>query len=219
MKIALFGATGATGIHFAQQALEQDHEIVAIIRSPQNIPESLKTNLNFQTVHASIFSPSDLAGHLKNVDAVVSCLGYRGSEAWPLRTMKFYYPSAKAIIQAMKEAKKRRFVAITMWCTEPEPDQSLWSKFLFRLFLGRYQDDMRAMEKYVDTEREHIDFTIVRPPFLNDLPPTDVDFTTCPGRMFVPGCLAYISRADVARYMLCCLRDTTTIGQTIALGM
>jgi hypothetical protein len=60
---------------------------------------------NLLKFQASVFSPSDLAGHLKNVDAVVSCLGYKGAESMPFRTMKFYLPSAKAIVQAMKDAK------------------------------------------------------------------------------------------------------------------
>ena len=37
MRIALFGATGATGAHFLRLALEKDHEVVALVRSPEKI--------------------------------------------------------------------------------------------------------------------------------------------------------------------------------------
>jgi putative NADH-flavin reductase len=37
MRIALFGATGATGAHFLKLALEKDHEVVALVRSPEKI--------------------------------------------------------------------------------------------------------------------------------------------------------------------------------------
>ena len=37
MRIALFGATGATGAHFLKLALAKDHEVVALVRSPEKI--------------------------------------------------------------------------------------------------------------------------------------------------------------------------------------
>jgi len=35
MKIAIFGATGGTGKELIKQALEQGHEIIALVRDPQ----------------------------------------------------------------------------------------------------------------------------------------------------------------------------------------
>ena len=46
MRIALFGATGATGAHFLKLALEKDHEVVALVRSPEKITIQSK-NIRF----------------------------------------------------------------------------------------------------------------------------------------------------------------------------
>jgi len=40
MKIAIFGATGGTGKELIKQALEQGHEIIALVRDPQKLSVS-----------------------------------------------------------------------------------------------------------------------------------------------------------------------------------
>jgi uncharacterized protein YbjT (DUF2867 family) len=37
MKIAVLGATGGTGIQVVKQALEAKHEVIAIVRNPDNL--------------------------------------------------------------------------------------------------------------------------------------------------------------------------------------
>ena len=51
MRIALFGATGATGAHFLRLALEKDHEVVALVRSPEKIKIESKNILKKKKLH------------------------------------------------------------------------------------------------------------------------------------------------------------------------
>jgi putative NADH-flavin reductase len=37
MKIAIFGAIGRTGQHMVQQALAQNYEVVALVRTPSKL--------------------------------------------------------------------------------------------------------------------------------------------------------------------------------------
>lgn len=51
MKIAVLGATGATGIRFVKEALAVGHDVVAVVRNPDKLKdvkdERLKVNLSF----------------------------------------------------------------------------------------------------------------------------------------------------------------------------
>lgn len=39
MKIAVLGATGGTGVQIIKQALAAKHEVIAIVRNPDNLKE------------------------------------------------------------------------------------------------------------------------------------------------------------------------------------
>lgn len=39
MKIAVLGATGGTGVQIVKQALAGKHEVIAIVRNPDNLKE------------------------------------------------------------------------------------------------------------------------------------------------------------------------------------
>jgi putative NADH-flavin reductase len=45
MKIAVLGATGGTGIQIIKQALSANHEIIAIVRNPDNLKEIQNSRL------------------------------------------------------------------------------------------------------------------------------------------------------------------------------
>jgi uncharacterized protein YbjT (DUF2867 family) len=38
MRIAVFGATGRTGVPLVEQALDRGHEVVAFVRTPERLP-------------------------------------------------------------------------------------------------------------------------------------------------------------------------------------
>lgn len=50
MKLAILGATGRTGVHLVEQALEEGHEVVAIVRTPSKVTtehENLKVSSTY----------------------------------------------------------------------------------------------------------------------------------------------------------------------------
>lgn len=78
MKILIVGATGATGRLLVQQFLDRGMHVKAVIRSERNIPPQTLEHPNLTTVKANILDigEEDLAKHLVDCDAIVSCLGH-----------------------------------------------------------------------------------------------------------------------------------------------
>lgn len=78
MTILIVGASGATGQLLVQQLLNLGHNVKAIVRSPDNLPESLKNPNHLSVIHASVLDLSDaeIVKHVNGCDAVASCLGH-----------------------------------------------------------------------------------------------------------------------------------------------
>lgn len=72
------GASGATGRLLVEQLLARGQLVKAIVRSPDKLPNALKDNSRLTIIQASLLELSDaeLAAHVKDCDAVASCLGH-----------------------------------------------------------------------------------------------------------------------------------------------
>ena len=89
MKIALFGATGQTGLPFMKQALfDSECRIKAMVRNAEKLKEQLQDvkdiegkllleneRLTIIQVNEDLKS-DEFVGHLQDADAVVSTLGF-----------------------------------------------------------------------------------------------------------------------------------------------
>ena len=86
-KLAVFGATGATGIHLVAQALARNHVVKALVRDEDKLRNALeqeykfKDHENLQVIKVNnIFDEKELEEPLKDVQVVMSTLGFkRGS--------------------------------------------------------------------------------------------------------------------------------------------
>ncbi|KAJ8026507.1 Flavin reductase (NADPH) [Holothuria leucospilota] len=214
MKIAIVGATGATGLCLVQQAVDAGHEVVAVMR---NVSKLTIQHENLKAVEGSIFSVDSLVSHFTGCDAVMSCLG---SETW--RHVKFYSDSIKVIIEALNKAQVSRFVVMTSWGTSTRGGDR--SPFMLEwvikpTFLRSILKDMSRLEKCLEDSHD-INYTVVRPPILKDDPVTKDEFKVEIDRQYVPG-LGYpkINRADVARFMLDSLKTDTYDKKMVAIAL
>jgi 3-hydroxyisobutyrate dehydrogenase-like beta-hydroxyacid dehydrogenase len=73
MRIAVLGATGATGRQLLDQALDRGHLVTALARDPARVGRPPSDRL--QVVAADVRDAAGLAAALTGVDAVVSGLG------------------------------------------------------------------------------------------------------------------------------------------------
>jgi uncharacterized protein YbjT (DUF2867 family) len=108
MKIAVLGATGQTGGLVVKQALEQGHQVVALVRDPARL--TLK-HPQLLAVGGSPTSIADIEPCLHGVDAVVHCLGIGGKGDGKPTTL--VSDSVKVVLAAMPRQGVRRIVCMS----------------------------------------------------------------------------------------------------------
>jgi putative NADH-flavin reductase len=200
VKLAIFGATGATGRQLVEISLEQGHTITALVRKPSEakLPEAVTI------VEGDIHDRGHVAEVIARSDAVLSCLGAalgvsRGPEG------KVGTEAMPAILSAMAEHKVRRLIALSaLGACEGKAQMSGPFKIIMATVLKGIYADKNAMEPLI--RASDFDWTIVRPTNLKNGPRTgeiEVDPT---GSI---GILSTIRRADVADFMLKIVSDAS----------
>jgi putative NADH-flavin reductase len=78
MKVLVVGATGATGRLLTEQLIKKELQVSVIVRSAENLPESIRGHKNLSITEASLLDLSDdqLSEHVSGCSAVASCLGH-----------------------------------------------------------------------------------------------------------------------------------------------
>lgn len=166
MRITVFGATGGTGRHVVQQALDAGHEVVAVVRDPARLATPPREGLTVRT--AQLDDRAAVLRAVADADAVVDALGARTSGPTTFRA-----DAARVITAAMRDAGVRRLVAVS--ASGAHRDGDAWPirvvvKPLLGLVLRHQFADMLAMEEVV--RGSGLDWTIVLPPRLTDRPAT-----------------------------------------------
>ncbi|XP_069034415.1 flavin reductase (NADPH)-like [Embiotoca jacksoni] len=212
MKIAVLGATGQTGQYLVNQALQQGHTVTAIVRNPGKLTVH---HDNLKVVEADIFSADSLKTHFKGQDVIMSCLGFPASL---FSGVTGYTLSMSAMVSAMREARVNRIITMTSWYTEPNSgtQSSYLIRFLLLPMIRSVLKNMYDMEQFLQ-KAEEINWTVVRPPGLKNLPATAQEFLT-DGGYFVPDSSGQpVGRGDVARFMLSLLNSNAWVRQGVAI--
>jgi uncharacterized protein len=105
MKIALIGATGYVGGFILKEALSRGHEITAIARHREKLPEDKKV----KGLIADILIEKDISKHLSGNDAVISAYnpGWKNPYIFE-ESIK----GTKVIINSTKEAGVKRLLIV-----------------------------------------------------------------------------------------------------------
>jgi biliverdin reductase / flavin reductase len=203
MKIAIFGATGNTGLQLVAQALQRGYTVTAIVRSPGKLATFVQGE-QFKIVECDIFNSEKLSTCLVGHDCVLSALGHKGL----VSKTSFYLDSMKSILKAMQKANVKRIVTMTSQFVKPnQANYPFVYTLLIRPVIGRVLDSMYEMEKYMFSEYNDesiIKFTIVRPPGIDDETIKDKKMLTNLNDCFFPGMSVSrtMPRANVAKFML-----------------
>ena len=108
MKLALFGATGLTGGLVLPQALEQGHEVTAMVRDPRRVSLS---HPRLTVLGGSPTAPGDVERCVRDADAVIHCLGI-GVEG-DGRPTTLVSDSVKVVLSAMSMHDVPRIVCMS----------------------------------------------------------------------------------------------------------
>lgn len=196
MRLFVLGATGKTGGALVAQAVARGHSVTTFGRSPFAGADKAKV----LSISGNPMSELELADALPGHDAVLSVLGTRG-----LGSTSLLDDSARATISAMRKAGVRRLVILSSALLDQ--NIGLMGSFAARTLLRHHSRDQRAMERLVTAS--HLDWTVLRPPRMNDAAPRGESTVTVGEPSNAKGML--ITKDEVARVML----DTVENGSHI----
>ncbi|KAI4526753.1 NAD(P)-binding protein [Schizophyllum commune Loenen D] len=177
-RLLILGSTGPSGLELVRAALKDipDAQLVLYVRSPQKLPEEIKSNPSITIVEGTLEDTAAVERALEGVEAVLSALGPVGA-SHPKDTpiAKFY----SRLLKQMRERGIKRFLVLgTASAPDPEHDRfSIGHKAMvlavYMLMYGSYKEFYTLGEILRGSEAEGIDWTMVRVPYLSEEDRTD----------------------------------------------
>ena len=205
MKLAIFGATGNTGLELVKQALDQGHTVTAFVRDPARLAVE-DERITFAV--GDVFDPTSVADAIQGQDAVLCALGAGAS----LGKTTVRTTGTVNIIRGMQKHNVKRLMVVTaMGIGESWDTLSIVNKLFFATLLKSARNDHETQETAV--KESGLDWTIVRPSGLTDTPRTgmyDVGEN-------ILATTSRIARADVADLILKELEQNTLIGKAVTI--
>jgi putative NADH-flavin reductase len=219
MKLTIFAVTGGIGRQLLGQAIAVGHDVTAVARNPQSLAAARVVAADLASIDPAALQPA-VAG----ADAVLSALGPRGKADAGVAAR-----GTKVITEAMRAAGARRVIVVSASPigTVPSPDRphpprhdpgdGIIIRYLadpiVKRALREHYADLARMEDVL--RASDLDWTIVRPPRLTDKPVTG-RYRTAYGQNLRRG--VFVSRADVAHYMLSVLDNPETFRRTVGIA-
>uniref|UniRef100_A0A667HJE5 Biliverdin reductase B n=1 Tax=Lynx canadensis TaxID=61383 RepID=A0A667HJE5_LYNCA len=184
-KIAIFGATGRTGLTTLAQAVEACYEVTVLVRDASRLPPEGPQPAH--VVVGDVLHAADVDKTVAGQDAIIVLLGTR-NDLSPTTVMS---EGARNIVAAMKAHGVNKVVACTsaflLWDTKVPPR------------LQDVTDDHIRMHKVL--QESGLKYVAVMPPHIGDQPLTGAYSVTLDGR----GPSRVISKHDLGHFMLSCL--------------
>mgnify|MGYP001388259561 CR=1 FL=1 len=200
MKIAIFGGSRGVGRQALAQALEQGHDVQALLRHPESFDF---THPQLTIIQGDVLRPEDAAATVAGVDAVVCSLGSTADNPGNVVSQ-----GTENIMTAMQAAGVKRLVVVSSIGVGDSKDQvPLAFKMLMKTVLKSAMEEKEKQEAAV--QASGLDWVIVRPGGLTDGPRTG-NYKFGVGKAIKAG---QVSRADVADFVLKQLTDDTFLHQ------
>jgi len=183
MNVLVVGATGATGRLLVAQLLERGHNVRAVVRSPESLPDTMRRNPQLTVIKASVLdlTNSQLAKHVRGCEAVASCLGhnltFRGLFGPPWRLVTH---AIRRLCQVIKDTESGEPVRLVLMNTTGVRNRDLDEPISFpqkivvgllRLLLPPHADNEAAadyLRTQIGSSDAAIDWAVVRPDGLTD---------------------------------------------------
>ncbi|KAJ7650209.1 hypothetical protein FB45DRAFT_731091 [Roridomyces roridus] len=175
-RILLFGSTGPTGVLLAREVLNvfEGITLVLYVRSPDKLPEDLKTNTSCIVIEGQLDDIPALSKAMESVDIVLSALGPSQFSQPPGTPLAHAY---RRIVNVMKEKGVKRLIALGTISIEDPEDQFNFVYYgmvkTVSITMHNAYKDIRAIGAVIRASQlEH--WTIVRVPVLSNSTSKDV---------------------------------------------
>ena len=222
MTILVVGASGAAGRQLVEQLLIKGHNIKAVVRSPEKLPESWKSNERVDIISASLLDLSDkeMMELTHDCHAIASCLGHnmnwKGIYGQP---RKLVTDAACRLCSAIEANKPERPIKYVLMNTTGNRNRDLNEPISFaqkcvigllRLLLPPHVDNEKAAD-YLRTQvvqnNQFIEWAAVRPDgLINDDEVSDYDIHPSPTRSAIFNA-GKTSRINVGHFIASLISD------------
>lgn len=204
MKVTLIGASRGIGFELLKMALDQGHEVTALLRNPAKLTI---INSRLKIVKGDIFDPAAVATAVAGNEAVCLCIGIPPTR----KPVDVFSRGAECVLAAMGPGTHAKLIAVTGIGAGDSKGHGgfIYDRVINPLLLGMIYADKDRQESIIKASK--VEWLIVRPGFLTNGPIT--------GKYRVIENLSgvtagKISRADVADFMLKQLKTSTHFGKT-----
>jgi putative NADH-flavin reductase len=209
LRLLMLGATGRTGRELLAGALDQGHEVTALVRDPRRL------TVQHERLHVLVGSVTDPATVEKTVaghDVVLCALGPRS--AGELVRSGLMRASVPALVSAMKRHGVHRLILLSaLGVGESARHAPTVPRLAFATILRQVGKDKERAEQTVRSSQ--LEWTILYPPGLRNGPATG---SYRHGESLKLSGSPKISRADVAHFMLAQLTDDRYVRKGAIVG-
>lgn len=205
--IVIIGASKGIGLETVKAGLAAGHEVRALARSAQSIAI---TDPKLHKITGSALSRADVEVALKGADAAIQSIGV-GSLAELVFGTTLFSKSTRILVDAMQAAGPKRLIAVTGAGAGNSRGRIgfLYDNIAFPILLQRVYSDKDIAEDII--QKSTLDWTIARPGGLTNGPVTG-RYHVLPEMKDWRG--GFISRADVADFLIKQVADRSMIGKT-----
>ena len=205
-RLLVIGASRGIGLQVVERALAEGYPVRAFARGAAGIGLS---HSRLEKWPGDALCRADIDKALEDVAAVVQALGVTPSLERTFRPVTLFSEATRVLLPAMAKAEVKRLVSVTGFgAGDSAPRMRRIERLPFQFFLGRAYADKSVQERLIlNSDR---DWTIVRPVVLTNGPLTGRYEVLNEPRDWRNG---FISRADVADFVVRALQDSATIGE------
>jgi len=209
--LLIIGASRGIGLETVRAALGAGYEVRALSRSANAITLD---DPFFEKIAGDALNRQTIKCALAGADAVIQGLGVRLGRETVLKGTTLFSQATRVLVDEMQYTGLKRLVVVTgLGAGDSQGTGSLVHTYLaFPLVLQRIYDDKSVQEEIIASS--NLDWTIVRPGILTNGPATGRYHALIDAESWRGG---FISRRDVADFLVRQIADRSCIGKAIVL--
>lgn len=208
--VLIIGASRGIGLATVKRALKAGHSVRAMSRSATAIR---LRDPKLEKLDGDARDRDTIERALVGVDAVIQTLGISSDPELILTGTRLFSAATRILVRAMEASTVRRLICVTGFGAGNSRGRGgILYNLASAVLLGRIYADKDVQERII--RRSQLDWTIVRPTILTNGPRTKAYRVLTDPRDWAPG---FISRADVADFLVKQIDDTNLLRKTPAL--
>ena len=206
-RVLIIGASRGIGLEVVERALAHGHMVRALARTAGGIETS---HALLEKCAGDARNRSDVERALVGIDTVILALGVATGPAMVLGPVELFSDATRVLLSALKKSGVRRLISVTGFGAGDSHSKLGWLQGIaFQAILGRVYDDKTLQERLI--QASDLDWVIVRPVVLTNGRRTGRYQILADRKDWRNG---FISRADVADFVVKQIEDDTYLGKT-----